>query len=745
MATPPDLRLFMNMAVGPGVTFANASEYDALIYPESNSQNILLGCTSNAAPAITIASNSITFGSTNTCFLSNATVGISTSNPTELIDVIGSSKISSNLYVMRNLSIGTSNVLAPLTIAGGGTIGLCPDSNFVNVSVMSTSNSCIGIGRAVTTPTQTLSVFGHTKVASNLYSMSNVGVGTESPLFPLSILCSGTGGVGIQLSNFGTQYIATSNRCVGFGTTTPTSTVTVGGGVGFSNFGQGAFLASSSTNIGFNTTTPNERIGVSNNMKISSNLYTMNGLMVGGLSNAVGGGVTIAGYLAMISSAGASTYLATSNSCLGIGMSNPTLPLSIAGGLAVGSQFIATSNSYIGFGTSNPTECLTVGSNSKVQSNAYIMQRIGVGQSNPAYSLDIVGDLNFSGTIRANGLLITSPSYWSSNSGTVFITNSNVGIGTSIPAYTLDIAGSVNVNKALSNNNKLIVLYDTVSSEAPSNATAFHGFGINSNAFRYQVPATNCSNIYNVNNIAYTSIDASGLNVLNGALTVGISGTSNNIQSVGNMTIWPNIAGNNSNAVYSVGSNNSTGDHIWYAGTTELMRIKGSDGSVNIVDNLICSNLTITGTAVATGYVGVGISNPTAPLVVNTTSSNYASGSNYSITVNNYVVAKDYDDSSDARLKTNITYIRGGMLEKIGMLRPCEFEYTTNQTGLKNIGLIAQDVEEVLPQCVSSVHDPISDIPDLRSLNYQQLTTAAFAAMQELKVEIDEIRFAMHL
>lgn len=743
MATP-DLRLFMNMAVGSGVTFANASEYDALIYPESNSQSIMIGCSSNVAPGLTITSNAINFGSVTTCFMSNAMTGVSTSNPTEILDVVGNSKVSSNLYVMRNLCIGTSNVISPITVAGGGTIGLSSDSSFVGVSVLSTSNSCIGIGNAVSAPTQVLSIFGHTKVASNLYTLSNVGVGTETPLYPLTVVCSGVGGAGVVLSNFGSQYISTSNTCIGIGTLNPTSTLTIGGGIGFSNFGQNAFIASSSTNIGFNTATPTERVAVSNNVKVSSNLYVMNSLMVGGLSNALGGGiggVNIAGSLALVSLVGgASTYLATSNSCLGIGMSNPTLPLSIAGGFAVGSQFIATSNSYLGIGTSNPTECLTIhGSNAKVQSNVYIMQKIGVGQSNPAYSLDIIGDLNFSGTIRANGLLITSPSYWSSNGGSVFVINSNVGIGTSTPAYSLDIAGSVNVNKTLSNNNKLVVLYDAISSEPLNTATSFHGFGMNSNAFRYQVPATDSSNIYNVHNTAYASIDASGLNVLNGALIVGTSGSSNTIQSPGNITIWPNTAGsNNSNSVYAVGSNNSTGDHIWYTGATELMRIKGSDGSVNVTDSLICSNITVTGTTLASGYVGVGISNPTAPLVVNFASSNYASsGSNYSMTVNNYVVARDYNDSSDARLKTNIQYIGTGMLEKIGLLKPCEFEYTTNQTGLKNIGLIAQDVEEVLPQCVSYNHDPVTDISDLRSLNYQQLAAAAFAAMQELKNDFD--------
>jgi hypothetical protein len=66
--------------------------------------------------------------------------------------------------------------------------------------------------------------------------------------------------------------------------------------------------------------------------------------------------------------------------------------------------------------------------------------RLGLGNNNPAYSLDVTGDVNFTGTLRQNNVPFQT-SRWSSNTTGIHIIN-NVGIGTNNPIANLDVMGS---------------------------------------------------------------------------------------------------------------------------------------------------------------------------------------------------------------------------------------------------------------------------------------------------------------
>jgi hypothetical protein len=67
--------------------------------------------------------------------------------------------------------------------------------------------------------------------------------------------------------------------------------------------------------------------------------------------------------------------------------------------------------------------------------------------------------------------------------------------------------------------NKQLVLYDGSSSDTPSTATTFYGFGINSHVLRYQVDTTSSGHKFYGGTTNYASIDNTGITVNNGVLT----------------------------------------------------------------------------------------------------------------------------------------------------------------------------------------------------------------------------------
>ena len=70
------------------------------------------------------------------------------------------------------------------------------------------------------------------------------------------------------------------------------------------------------------------------------------------------------------------------------------------------------------------------------------MGNIGIGTTTPTRALDILGDINYTGSIFNSNNIEVMPWYTNSNSD-VYYDNGNVGIGTSEPSYMLDVNGDV--------------------------------------------------------------------------------------------------------------------------------------------------------------------------------------------------------------------------------------------------------------------------------------------------------------
>ena len=93
---------------------------------------------------------------------------------------------------------------------------------------------------------------------------------------------------------------------------------------------------------------------------------------------------------------------------------------------------------------------------------------------------------------------------------------------------------------------------------------------------------------------------------------------------------------------------------------------------------------------------------------------------------------------SDERLKTGIMPITDA-LNKVSQLKGCTFTYTTD--GKKSAGLIAQDVEKVLPSAVTEKELPLkqADGKEYKVLQYDQTIGLLVEAIKELTAKVEKL------
>jgi len=96
---------------------------------------------------------------------------------------------------------------------------------------------------------------------------------------------------------------------------------------------------------------------------------------------------------------------------------------------------------------------------------------------------------------------------------------------------------------------------------------------------------------------------------------------------------------------------------------------------------------------------------------------------------------------SDRRLKTDIEPLGGGILQKLGALRPVRYRFkdpATHPSG-EQIGLIAQEVRKAFPSLVSE------GAGGILSLSYSKTTAVLVKGLQEQKAVVDSLRGRVQL
>ncbi|UCH62826.1 MAG: tail fiber domain-containing protein [Fidelibacterota bacterium] len=480
------------------------------------------------------------------------------------------------------------------------------------------------------------------------------------------------------------------------------------------------------------------------------------------------------------------------NSSVGIGVSPPTVPLHVyrdgavnqwiqsgssdaamvieraAAANASALQFatagsvdwsvITSGNSDLNFKAGGSTDALSLTSSGLV----------GIGVSPPTAKLHIGGTPGSDGIKFPDGTLQTtaSASTWSPTGNDIYYNAGNVGIGTA-PTYPLDVQADIIADYVTSVKNTgtganggkglLVAIADTGAAGA-GDILAVEGSG---NSFfkvtregKVGVGVANPYNKFQVRDSSYAyagyflnSPGTNGLYVNTNASGLGSGATGIYLYAVGG-TAGSNTFGLNSNtygyssadahginsSTYNYGTGPAYGvySYAYTSGSAAEWSFYGANGNVHVADSLcigttsqVAARLSVNGTSYFSGYAGFGVSYPSYRITL----PNNASGSGTGI-------AYLWTTYSSRRWKTNIRTIEGS-LDLVRRLRGVSFDWKSN--GSHDIGLIAEEVGEVIPEIVTYEENG----EDASSLSYSRLVAVLIEAVKELESEKDDLERRM--
>ena len=105
------------------------------------------------------------------------------------------------------------------------------------------------------------------------------------------------------------------------------------------------------------------------------------------------------------------------------------------------------------------------------------------------------------------------------------------------------------------------------------------------------------------------------------------------------------------------------------------------------------------------------------------------------LVVSGEATATDFVTTSDARVKTDIETLQGA-LDMVGELRGVR--YTQTQTQRRQVGVIAQEVEAVLPEVVSQGEE-------FKAVAYGNIVGVLIEAIKELKEKVETLEREAHM
>ena len=393
---------------------------------------------------------------------------------------------------------------------------------------------------------------------------------------------------------------------------------------------------------------------------------------------------------------------------------------------------------------------------------------VGIGTLTPSVKFEVVGDTNIDGnltviggtleassyTLNGNPLTDATIQYWTFGTGDVDIyrLEGNVGIGTSVFTEKLTVLGNVSagqfISTVTSGTAPLVVLSDTQVTN------------LNASFLRGKVPPTGTivgtTDTQTLTNKTLTSPIINGGTFSSAGITFNGSTSGTTILQAsavasGTLTLpaaTTTLVGRNTtdtltNKIIAAGSNTITGltntNLSGTAGITNANLANSTISGVALGSNLnpltFGSYLTSTGsyngsTARTVSVAGTSV-NTGNTLVARDTSGDFTAGSVNvtNLTASQTIQAQDFNSTSDINLKENIHTVENA-LETVSSLRGVSFDW--KETGKSSYGVIAQELEEVLPELVNN--------GEVKSVNYNGLVGILIEAIKELKTEVEELK-----
>jgi hypothetical protein len=383
---------------------------------------------------------------------------------------------------------------------------------------------------------------------------------------------------------------------------------------------------------------------------------------------------------------------------------------------------------------------------------------VGIGTTIPAYKLDVAGDINFTGTFYQDGTQFIASRWLVSVGSSIYKLEGNVGIGTSTLPQKLTVLGNVSagqfISTVTSGTAPLVVLSDTQVTN------------LNASFLRGKTPPTGdivgTVDTQTLTNKTFTSP------IINTAI-IGSVGISFNGSTSGSTTLKASATASGTltlpaatdtltgkattdtltNKTIAAGSNTITGltntNLSGSAGISNANLANSTISGVSLGSNLnaltftdyLTSGGTYTGATARTVSVAGTSINTGNTLVARDISGDFTAGTvtlsgltvTGNITASNITASGTVTANSDEKLKENVITIENA-LEKVLSLRGVEYDRI--DSGDHQIGVIAQEVEKVVPAVVYG--------DEIKSVAYSNLVGLLIEAIKEQQKEIDELK-----
>jgi hypothetical protein len=366
-----------------------------------------------------------------------------------------------------------------------------------------------------------------------------------------------------------------------------------------------------------------------------------------------------------------------------------------------------------------------------------------------ALGTDTTGNYVAAGAVSGTGLSGSS----SSEGGTFTVTSNATALNTASTIVARDGSGDFaagTVTAALSGNSTTAtalatgrtigmtgdVVWTSASFDGSGNVTGTATIQANSVALGTDTTGNYVESVANGSYLTGGGAASEGA-----ALTLGVDATNLNTASKvvardasGNFvagTITAALTGNASTATTLQTARNIGGVSFNGAADINLPGVNTAGTQDTSGTSAISTAATVTTSSAASAFK-VPFANTTA-----STTGNYGllQDSTATFTYNpstNVVEAGTFNATSDISLKENICTFENAM-DVVASLRGVRFTWKKN--GIKTVGLIAQEVEKVLPELIGTNADT-----GLKSVSYANMVAVLIEAVKELKAEIEELK-----